>query len=108
MRRLLAIAALGAVVVTAAVAATPPTTTTAETLTVGVNLPSEGFQVGVVRGSDVLLAQGLEIDMARILAFRRGLEEDGLRAEPLRPALLSRREAMDSRSPRSRSRRAAA
>jgi polar amino acid transport system substrate-binding protein len=74
MKRLLAVAALVAVVTTTAVAATPPTQT-ADTLTVGVNLPSEGFQVGVVRGSDVLLAQGLEIDLSRILAFRLGLKK---------------------------------
>lgn len=75
MKRLLAIAALGAVVVTAAVAATPPTTKTEGTLTAGVSLPSEGFQVGVVKGTNVLLAQGLEIDLARILAFRLGLKQ---------------------------------
>ena len=75
MKRLLAIAALGAVVVTAAVAATPPATKSAGALTVGVDLPSEGFQVGVVRGTEVLLAQGFEIDLARILAFRLGLDK---------------------------------
>jgi polar amino acid transport system substrate-binding protein len=43
-------------------------------LTVGVTLPSEGFQVGVVRGSEVLYAQGLEIDLARALALRLDLD----------------------------------
>lgn len=38
------------------------------------SLPSEGFQVGVVRGQQVLFAQGLEIDLARALAARLGLE----------------------------------
>jgi polar amino acid transport system substrate-binding protein len=73
MRRLLAVAALGLAIAAAAAAATP-TTTTPGRLTVGVNLPSEGFQVGIVRGADVLLAQGLEIDMARTLASRLGLD----------------------------------
>jgi ABC-type amino acid transport substrate-binding protein len=39
-----------------------------------VSLPSEGFQVGVVRGQQVLFAQGLEIDLARAIAARLGLE----------------------------------
>jgi polar amino acid transport system substrate-binding protein len=42
-------------------------------LTVGVSLPSEGFQVGVVKGSTVLMARGLEIDLARELSKRLGL-----------------------------------
>lgn len=42
-------------------------------LTVGVNLPSEGFQVGAVRGRDVVFARGLEIDLAKALARRLGL-----------------------------------
>jgi ABC-type amino acid transport substrate-binding protein len=33
-----------------------------------VNLPSEGFQVGAAKGSAVVFAQGLEIDLARALA----------------------------------------
>lgn len=62
------------VAVTATVlAATPPPTSTPGTLTVGVSMPSEGFQVGAVRGSEVVLARGLEIDLARELAARLGL-----------------------------------
>jgi polar amino acid transport system substrate-binding protein len=52
------------------VAAAPPKTVNAGQLTVGVDLPSEGFQVGVVKGSSVLLARGLEIDLAREIAKR--------------------------------------
>ena len=39
-------------------------------LTVGVNLPSEGFQVGAAKGSTVVFAQGLEIDLVRALAAK--------------------------------------
>lgn len=41
-------------------------------LTVGVSLPSEGFQVGVADGTRVLYAEGFEIDLARELAVRLG------------------------------------
>lgn len=50
--------------------AAPPTTLTPSTLTVGLAMPSEGFQVGVVNGSEVIFAKGLEIDLARALASR--------------------------------------
>jgi polar amino acid transport system substrate-binding protein len=53
--------------------AAAPTTITPGQLTVGVNLPSDGFQVGAVRGTDVVVAKGLEIDLARTLAARLGL-----------------------------------
>ena len=36
-------------------------------------MPSEGFQVGVVKGSQVIYAQGFEIDLARALAKQLGL-----------------------------------
>jgi polar amino acid transport system substrate-binding protein len=74
MKRFLSIVALGAAlaVVTAGSAAPPPTQVPGQ-LTVGVSLPSEGFQVGVVKGSKVIYAQGLEIDLARALAARLGL-----------------------------------
>jgi polar amino acid transport system substrate-binding protein len=55
-------------------AAAPPPTRSPGTLTVGVALPSEGFQVGIVKGSEVVYAQGFEIDLARALALRMGLE----------------------------------
>ena len=75
MRRVLALTALlTATVVASAVAATPPPTLAPDRLTVGVSLPSEGFQVGVVRGDQVLFAQGFEIDLARALAAKLGLE----------------------------------
>lgn len=46
-------------------------------LTVGLNLPTQGFQVGAVRGSAVVYARGFEIDLARSLA--RGLGLAGVR-----------------------------
>ena len=54
-------------------AATPPATITPDVLTVGLAMPSEGFQVGVVKGSTVIYAQGFEIDLARALTTRMGL-----------------------------------
>jgi polar amino acid transport system substrate-binding protein len=54
-------------------AATPPATLEPGTLTVGLALPSEGFQVGVVKGSEVIYAQGFEIELAKALAIRLGL-----------------------------------
>lgn len=75
MRAALAAAALLALVAgTVAGAAPAPPTRVPGQLTVGVDLPSEGFQVGVVQGSDVLYAQGLEIELARALAARLGLQ----------------------------------
>lgn len=59
--------------VAGALAATPPATRNPGRLTVGVSLPSEGFQVGVVQGSEVVYAQGLEIELARALSARLGL-----------------------------------
>lgn len=75
MRAFAVAAALAvALVVSAAGAAVAPPTLVPGQLTVGVDLPSEGFQVGVVTGSEVLYAQGLEIDLARALAARLGLQ----------------------------------
>jgi polar amino acid transport system substrate-binding protein len=71
-RRLVLALALAVVLTAGAFAATPQTVTPG-TLTVGVALPSEGFQVGVVRGAKVVYAQGLEIDLARALAKELGL-----------------------------------
>lgn len=54
-------------------AAVPPATQVPGTLTVGLAMPSEGFQVGVVKGSQVIYAQGFEIDLAKALTARLGL-----------------------------------
>jgi polar amino acid transport system substrate-binding protein len=55
--------------------AAPPATLTPGTLTVGLNMPSEGFQTGIVDGSRVVYAQGLEIDLARELSRRLELTD---------------------------------
>jgi polar amino acid transport system substrate-binding protein len=75
MRRLLAAAAALAALLSATLAgaAVAPPTLTPDQLTVGVSLPSEGFQVGAVRGTEVVYARGLEIDLSRALAQRLGL-----------------------------------
>jgi polar amino acid transport system substrate-binding protein len=74
MRRSATIAALAALVlVTVAAAAAPLQTVTPGELTVGVSLPSEGFEVGVAKGDQVLYAQGFDIDLASALAQRLGL-----------------------------------
>jgi polar amino acid transport system substrate-binding protein len=71
--RLAALALVLAAVAAAAVAAAPPPTLAPGRLTVGIDMPSEGFQVGVADGARVLYARGLEIDLARALAARLGL-----------------------------------
>jgi len=53
-------------------AATPPTKTPG-VLKVALAMPSAGFQVGIVRGRTVILARGLEIDLATQVARRLGL-----------------------------------
>ena len=58
----------------ASAGAAPPTTKTPGVLTVGLAMPAAGFQVGAVRGRTVVLAKGLEIDLARILARRLGIQ----------------------------------
>jgi polar amino acid transport system substrate-binding protein len=74
MRLWTSIAVLAALVLAGASAgAAPPATITAGQLTVGVSLPSEGFEVGVARGDQVTYAQGFDIDLARALAKRLGL-----------------------------------
>ena len=60
------------VVATTAAAATQPTKRPGE-LTVALNLPRPALQVGAVRGGDIVLARGFEVDVARALARRLGL-----------------------------------
>ena len=69
MRARLAIAAalLTALVAPAAAPAQTPTKTPGQ-LVVGVSMPAAGFQVGAVRGREVLFAKGYEIDLAGALA----------------------------------------
>jgi ABC-type amino acid transport substrate-binding protein len=68
------LATLAALVAVAAVAATAPAagaqapTKVPGELTVALSMPAAGFQVGVVRGREVVLAKGFEIDLARAIA----------------------------------------
>jgi len=73
MKTLAGAALLGLVLVAVASSAAPPPTVTPGRLTVGVALPSEGFEVGIVKGPRVLYAQGFDIDLARAIARRLGL-----------------------------------
>ncbi len=67
----------GALLATTMAATAPaqavPVTLTPGQLTVGVSLPSEGFETGVARGTHVIYAQGLDIDLALAIAKRLGL-----------------------------------
>ena len=63
MRPILAAAVVAVALAAPATAASPPTKS-AGRLTVGLAMPSAGFQVGAVRGRTVVLAKGLEIDLA--------------------------------------------
>lgn len=71
-RHLAGLGAAFALAATAAPSATaePAPTRTAGQLTVGLSMPSEGFQVGVVNGGTVTYARGLEVDLAREIAKR--------------------------------------
>ena len=76
MRRLALALILAAVAVAAAPsqAAEPPPTLVPGVLTVGLNLPTPGFQVGSVLGTQVMVAKGYEIDLARGLAAKLGFK----------------------------------
>lgn len=52
--------------------AEPPATLVPGVLTVGVSMPSEGFQTGSVLGEEVVYARGFDIEMARQLRARMG------------------------------------
>ena len=61
------------IVFAAAVLAAAPATVAPGTLTVALNMPSDGFQVGAVKGREVVAARGYEIDLAQALAARLGV-----------------------------------
>lgn len=77
MRRLVLtfVVVVAAAAAGASAATAPPATLAPGALTVGLAMPSEGFQVGVVKGSEVIYAQGFEIDLAKALTARLGLKE---------------------------------
>jgi len=65
-------AAVAALAGAATATAEPPPTPVPGQLTVGMSMPSEGFQVGSVIGDDIVFARGLEIDLARQLRANMG------------------------------------
>lgn len=67
-RALAAVAAVAAALLVAPAASAQAPTRTPGELVVGLSMPAPGFQVGAVRGREVLFARGLEIDLARALA----------------------------------------
>jgi polar amino acid transport system substrate-binding protein len=69
--------------------ADPPPTLQPGVLTVGINLPSPGFQVGAVRGHGVVFARGLEIDLANAIAARLGVPHVVFYQEPRFDRLLA-------------------
>lgn len=75
-----------------AAAAAPPTQDPGE-LVVGVSMPAPGLQVGAVRGRDVVLAKGLEIELARALAKELGVPRVRFVNEALFSTLVSGRPA---------------
>jgi ABC-type amino acid transport substrate-binding protein len=70
LRRAVVVLVLVAASAAAAAAGGPAPAQTPEPLVIALNLPSDGFQVGAVQGTRVILARGLEVDLARALAAR--------------------------------------
>ena len=85
---LLAAAALGAAAGTAG-AQSPPAAVTPGTLTVGLNLPSDGFQVGAVQGRTVVAARGFEVDLAQAIGGRLAAGPPAMVQEPVFSRLLA-------------------
>ncbi|MEO9175641.1 MAG: ABC transporter substrate-binding protein [Gaiellales bacterium] len=74
MRRLCVVLAVAfAFALVAASASAAPPTLTPGVLVVGLDMPSPGFQVGAVKGSQVLVARGFEISLARAIAAKLGV-----------------------------------
>jgi polar amino acid transport system substrate-binding protein len=71
-------------------AGAPPTKSPGE-LVVGVSMPVTGLQVGAVRGRTVVLAKGLEVELARALARPLGVRRVRFVHEALFSRLLSGR-----------------
>ena len=79
-------AALAAALAAPAAAGAPATKTPGQLL-VGLSLAAPPFQAGSVRGREVVLAKGYEIDVARALARRLGLRRVRFVNEPSRERL---------------------
>ena len=89
--RIVAPIALALALVAGASGAEPPQTLVPGVLTVGLSLPSPGFQAGaVLPNKRVVAARGLEIDLARSLAARLGIRRVTFVNEPSFSRLLAR------------------
>jgi polar amino acid transport system substrate-binding protein len=88
MRRLAALVLLALLAPAASAVADAPTATPG-VLVVGVDLPSPGFEVGAVKGSQVLIARGFEISLARAIAEKLGVPAVRFYQEGQFPRLLS-------------------
>lgn len=84
-------AGLATVVLALPAGAAVPPTKEPDTLVVGVSMPVTGLQVGAVRGRTVVLAKGLEIELARALGKQLGLRSVRFVHEPFFSALVSGR-----------------
>jgi polar amino acid transport system substrate-binding protein len=75
VKRLLPVLVVAALVAAAAAAARPaaPPTMRPGSLTIGLNPPAVGFQVGTLRGDKVLSPTGFEIDLAKDIAAKLGI-----------------------------------
>jgi polar amino acid transport system substrate-binding protein len=71
---LLAVAALATAAAASARQAAPPTKQPGQ-LTIGLNPPAVGFQVGTLRGSNVINPVGFEIDLSKQIANRLGINK---------------------------------
>jgi polar amino acid transport system substrate-binding protein len=73
----------------ASATADAPPTLQPGVLTVGLNMPTPGFEVGAVRGHSVLFARGFEIDLARAIAAKLGIPKVAFYQEPQFPRLIA-------------------
>jgi polar amino acid transport system substrate-binding protein len=89
VRGLAVAAAVAAALAASAPAAQAPPTKTPGELVIGLAMPAAGFQVGAARGRDVVLAKGLEIDLARAIARRLAIPRVRFVNEPLFSTLLT-------------------
>lgn len=81
MKRILAAVAVAALIVTSAALArqaAAPTKSPGK-LVVGLNPPAVGFQVGTLRGNDVLNPRGFEIDLAKAVAAKLGIKSSSIK-----------------------------
>ncbi len=89
MKRILALGlAVAAGVVPPALGQSPPTKTPGE-LVVALSLPSTALQTGSVIGSDVVYAEGMEIDLTRALAAQLGIAQVRFVNQPFFSRLLT-------------------